>query len=139
MPRWVLLRHTLPDGSSHHDWMLERGEHPPRAGTHEAGLLTFRLPVGVNPLSSRLKQFAGERIGLHRREYLDYEGPVSGGRGEVTRIDSGLCEVVDSPPDGMSIALYHRDLRSIVTWRGRMLSQADPCTEGEPWMFELAD
>ena len=25
----------------------------------------------------------------HRREYLEYEGPVSGGRGNVTRIHQG--------------------------------------------------
>lgn len=136
MPRWVLLRHTLPDGSSHHDWMLERGEQ--RRGGASGGLLTFRLPAGVNPLDSSLKQFGGERIGLHRREYLEYEGPVSGGRGVVARIDSGLCEVVDSPPDGMSITLYHSDLRSILTWRGRLMAQGDAAAASEPWVFELA-
>ena len=32
-----------------------------------------------------------ERLPDHRREYLDYEGPVSGGRGHVRRIASGTC------------------------------------------------
>ena len=27
----------------------------------------------------------------HRRSYLDYEGPISGGRGEVKRWDEGTC------------------------------------------------
>jgi len=30
----------------------------------------------------------------HRKLYLDYEGPVSGNRGRVTRWDSGEYEVV---------------------------------------------
>ncbi len=82
----VLLRHDLPDGSWHFDWMLER------ATAADAGLLTFRLEerpeaVGVGGT------IAGERLGVHRREYLTYEGEVSGGRGRVTRAAAGRCAV----------------------------------------------
>jgi len=30
-----------------------------------------------------------ERIGDHRRAYLDYEGPSGGGRGKVSQADAG--------------------------------------------------
>ena len=36
---------------------------------------------------------AARRIGDHRKAYLDYEGPVSGGRGDVTRVDRGTVEI----------------------------------------------
>ena len=44
-----------------------------------------------------------ERIGDHRREYLDYEGQVSGGRGFVRRVASGTCELDAGP--GVSLVL----------------------------------
>ena len=34
------------------------------------------------------------RIRDHRRLYLDYEGEITGGRGYVTRVAGGDCEVV---------------------------------------------
>jgi hypothetical protein len=33
------------------------------------------------------------RIGEHRREYLDFEGDLSGNRGRVRRVASGICRV----------------------------------------------
>lgn len=77
MPRFVLLEHDHP--VLHWDFMLENAE----------TLLTWRLsripaadgnPVPAEPLSD------------HRRVYLDYEGPVSGNRGTVRRVDVGQFE-----------------------------------------------
>lgn len=118
MPRWVLLRHTLPDGTSHLDWMLDRGD--------GEGLLSFRLGEGTDVRSAAV--FMAERIGDHRREYLDYEGPVSGGRGMVARVDSG--EAVVSEGEGViRIWLGGRE------WVGRPRRGS---AAGEWWGFELA-
>lgn len=77
MPRFVLLEHDHP--VLHWDFMLENAE----------ALLTWRLsripaadgkPVSAEPLPD------------HRRLYLDYEGPVSGNRGTVRRVDAGQFE-----------------------------------------------
>lgn len=84
MGRWVLLRHDLPDGSWHYDWMLESGVHP------EGGLVTFRVMVRVDEWS---QGFEAQRLAPHRRAYLDYEGEVSGGRGRVERVGEGKCDV----------------------------------------------
>jgi hypothetical protein len=35
------------------------------------------------------------KIADHRLAYLDYQGPVSGNRGEVTAVDSGQAEILD--------------------------------------------
>lgn len=73
MPRFVILTHDYP--VPHWDFMLEK----------EAALRTWRLTeppdraaeVGATPLPD------------HRLLYLDYEGPVSGNRGNVTRWEHG--------------------------------------------------
>lgn len=73
MPRYVLLAHDHP--YPHLDLMLEAGE----------TLWTWRLEGPLLP---------GQTIGAvrmfdHRLIYLDYEGPISGGRGSVRRLDEG--------------------------------------------------
>lgn len=86
MAPWVLLRHELADGSWHFDWMLAAGgadaAHP---------LTTFR--VTQRPDEPGTLRFDAERIGDHRREYLTYEGPVPGGRGNVRRVTGGTCRI----------------------------------------------
>ncbi len=73
MPRYVILEHDFP--SRHWDFMLESGD----------VLKTWRLAAPPQPGSA----VAAEPSFDHRRAYLDYEGPVSGGRGTVTRWDAG--------------------------------------------------
>lgn len=80
MLRTVVLRHSQPDGSSHYDWMLE---HPDRLD--ERRLRTWRTEVRPD----RAAAFAGEQIGDHRAIYLEYEGDLGGGRGQVARVASG--------------------------------------------------
>ena len=73
MPRFVILTHDFPE--LHWDLMLEQGE----------VLRTWRL--AERPVAGMLIE--AEALANHRRHYLDYEGPVSGGRGSVTRFASG--------------------------------------------------
>lgn len=109
MPRAVILRHDLPDGSWHYDWMIERSipDLEPRPGPGpERRLLTFRLdpapaPPPADPAAG---PFQADRLPDHRAHYLDHEGPVSGGRGTVTRVASGPGEVLRDSPEGAVIA-----------------------------------
>ncbi len=76
--RFVVLHHSMPpsaDRPDHWDFMLERGD------------ILATWAVEALPLSNE----AVDAIKLtdHRLSYLDYEGPVSGNRGEVTRWDFG--------------------------------------------------
>ena len=78
MPRYVILRHENPQGV-HFDFMLEA-----------AGVLkTWSLKVP--PQAGR--EMPCEALPDHRLAYLDYEGPISGGRGSVTRWDCGVFSV----------------------------------------------
>lgn len=79
--RFVILHHTAPDGE-HWDLMIETGEK----------LATWRL--AENPRKSdNWRTIEAQRIGDHRKAYLDYEGPLSRDRGSVTRVDAGTCEL----------------------------------------------
>lgn len=75
----VLLRHDLPDGSSHYDWLIGRGG--------PGMLLSFRVARRID--SARCRAFRAQRIADHRRLYLAYEGEVSGGRGRVRLVAAG--------------------------------------------------
>jgi hypothetical protein len=87
MPRYVILEHDHPH--LHWDLMLEAGEvlqtwrldAPPRAGA----------AVGAEPSFD------------HRLLYLDYEGPIGGGRGRVVRWDAGTCTQDEDNDDRLRI------------------------------------
>ena len=76
--RFVLLRHEYPLGherTSHWDLMLEQ----------DGKLLTWALSKSLQPGTT----IAAQQLPDHRIEYLDYEGPVSRGRGSVSRVLKG--------------------------------------------------
>lgn len=86
MARFVILRHAMPLESarpSHWDLMLEV----------EDRLWTWALPL---PPSAAATNIEGERLVDHRLAYLEYEGPVSGGRGSVERWDVGRYRIISA-------------------------------------------
>ncbi len=52
-----------------------------------------------------------EALPDHRSIYLDYEGPVSGGRGDVTRWDQGEFHWIGQSPDELTLSLSGNRLR----------------------------
>ncbi|MBK7405568.1 MAG: hypothetical protein IPJ41_13305 [Phycisphaerales bacterium] len=95
MGRSVLLRHDLPDGSHHFDWLIEPAGPGPGTGPEDRVLVAWRLPVPPGPGV----ELRAARLEPHRRLYLAYEGPVSGGRGSVRRIASGTGVILTDAPD----------------------------------------
>ncbi|MCA9086111.1 MAG: hypothetical protein KDA81_18765, partial [Planctomycetaceae bacterium] len=84
--QFVILEHDHP--FLHWDLLIEES---PGA----AQLLSWRL---LEPVSMG-KWLPAEPLPLHRSAYLTYEGAVSGGRGFVTRLFSGLLiEESAEPP-----------------------------------------
>lgn len=90
MPRFVILRHDSPRGL-HFDFLLEMGQ----------ALKTWALP---QPPESGIEMTC-EVLPDHRLAYLDYEGPVSGDRGSVTRWDRGTYEIQRQNDTGLVIEL----------------------------------
>ena len=77
---FVILLHT-GFGADHYDLMLSDG----------AALATWRLETRPAALDAGGLAPA-EKLADHRRAYLNYEGPVGGGRGDVRRVDQGVYE-----------------------------------------------
>ena len=50
-----------------------------------------------------------EQLADHRHAYLEYEGPVSGGRGCVKRVMSGDYEIVETTPSLLRFRLESLD------------------------------
>jgi len=99
MSRFVILTHNHP--VLHWDFMLEQGE----------SLRTWRLSAEPNSPG----EIFAEPLSNHRLEYLDYEGPVSRDRGEVTQWDRGEYEVIEESPDRLSVQLHGKKLKGRTT------------------------
>jgi hypothetical protein len=117
MRRFVILHHTLSHGE-HWDLMIEQGEH----------LATWQLHR--DPLQAGDAPIPALRISDHRLAYLDYEGPVSRGRGEVTRIAAGSCEILSCDPE-LWVVIFKG-----AVWQGRFQWDAEsafwqPCPHAD--------
>ncbi|MEI8016562.1 MAG: DNA polymerase ligase N-terminal domain-containing protein [Schlesneria sp.] len=99
MPRFVILVHDHP--FLHWDFLLENGDH----------CRTWRLLV--DPELS-VDDFPAEAIPDHRLIYLDYEGPISGQRGAVTRWDSGTFQWRVDQPEVCEVILSGRRWHGLV-------------------------
>lgn len=136
MARTVLLRHELPDGSFHFDWLLEPGGACGVAagGTGGAGgsLITFRTME--RPDRRGVSALRAQRLADHRAVYLDYEGPVAGGRGSVTRLAAGTCRVRVYGADEFEAEVLWPEVPE-QRWRG-VWEDGGPGAEGErTWLF----
>ena len=85
--RYVVLHHTgYPGQPDHFDLML--------AVDADGPLKTWRLTRWPAEPSD-----VAEPIHDHRRRYLTYEGPISGGRGQVRRVAAGEADILAGEPD----------------------------------------
>jgi len=77
--RFVILHHQSPSGE-HWDVMLETA----------TALTTWSIPPQC--LSGSSFSCPAVPLPAHRKHYLDYEGEVTGNRGTVIRVDTGVYE-----------------------------------------------
>jgi hypothetical protein len=82
--RFAIQHHI--NNNEHYDLMIEIEE--------SDKLFTIKIsPRDLDLLLSN-SLIKAERLPGHRKKYLEYEGPVSGGRGSVKIFDSGNCRAV---------------------------------------------
>lgn len=89
MPRFVVLEHLW--NGVHWDLMLE----------HAGTLRTWA--IDEEPTYER--DLPARSLPDHRLDYLDYEGPVSQGRGRVRRFDGGVYRPIRWEPHHVRVAL----------------------------------
>lgn len=98
--RFVVLRHEPGEAGPrelHWDLMLEFGD------SLRVWSLNREPRVG--------EEIIADELARHRSDYLDYEGPVSQGRGTVRQFDRGSFEVVRDSPEQLSVNLDGELLR----------------------------
>jgi hypothetical protein len=99
MPRFAVLAHDHP--TPHWDLFLESGP----------ALRSWRL---LAPLAVAA-EVPAEPMADHRLLYLDYDGPVSGGRGTVIRVDAGTFEWQLDGPDRVVVLLAGTRFSGLLT------------------------
>ncbi|NNJ27440.1 hypothetical protein LzC2_35440 [Planctomycetes bacterium LzC2] len=115
--RFALLAHDCPTPgfpNPHFDLLIEDPALLPTQGPGERRCRTWRLhadPRAGSPVRC-------EPIAPHRAFYLDYEGPVSGARGTVTRLDGGtvVWESGVFPGEGPAVIVLNGE-RLVGRWR----------------------
>jgi hypothetical protein len=121
MPRFVILRHETPPGHArglHWDLMLEAG----------GVLRTWALAEEPQPG----KSIAAELLPDHRLDYLDYEGAVSGDRGNVTRWDAGEFQTLVESASRLAISITGARIRGTAS-----LQKDARNTGSDPWTFSF--
>jgi hypothetical protein len=107
--RFAILIHR-GHGPDHFDLLLEQAD----------ALATWRfLQKDADP------RLAGDEAGLpcrriadHRKAYLDYEGPVSRGRGEVRRVEAGTWTLSCRETRWLRFELSGQTMRGVYELRG---------------------
>lgn len=94
--RFVVLLHEVGSAfsrtdRSHWDWMFQAGDCLRTWATEPLAVPTDGRPSTI--------QARCEPLSPHRIAYLDYEGPVSGNRGQVRRVMHGDFETTDETDD----------------------------------------
>lgn len=111
MPRFVVLAHDWP--FPHWDFLVEAG------GALRAWRLLAEPAAGAD--------VPAEPNFDHRLLYLDYEGPLSGDRGTVTRWDAGSCEWLADESDGAGF-----ELRGL-----KLAGRAAITRDGDSWVWRF--
>jgi hypothetical protein len=122
MDRFVVLEHDW--GGLHWDLMLERGE----------ALRTWAIDAPIVPGV----ELPARALADHRRLYLDYEGPISGARGTVRRVEQGRYEALHWAPDRVVVRLSGVQLVGDVELR-RFSSREGASPLSWSWTFRLGN
>ncbi len=99
MPRYVVLHHETPAGyprKTHFDLMLE----------HNGVLRTW----AIEKMPVENESVTAEQLADHRLTYLDYEGPISGNRGRVSRVADGQYEIKAESATEITVELHGEKL-----------------------------
>jgi hypothetical protein len=95
--RFTISHHTGAKEGDHFDLLLEQGD----------SLRTFRLKAAEFQAPQ-----AAVPIPDHRKLYLDYEGPISSGRGRVRVVETGTYEIDEWAEDRIQVAVFGRRIRT---------------------------
>lgn len=118
-----------------HDWGKVPGAAPPGRGDHfdwmfeaDTGLRTWATDERLS--LDEAATAAAIELPLHRAAYLEYEGPISGNRGSVRRMERGTFRVLLESADRFEIEVEGDRV-------GHLLVRRDHLTERSLWRIEF--
>lgn len=126
MLRFVLLLHDCPHDKprpTHCDLMFEAGD---SLATWALAALPSDWQASLDDPQLKLAStnvVDAERLPDHRLAYLEYEGPVSNGRGSVRRLDAGTYDAANNPYE---FAIEGNHLRGTIVLQ-------PPHENSDPW------
>ena len=121
MPRFVILQHETPPGydrPTHFDLMFE----------NDGVLWTWAL----TDLPTSKQATPADRLADHRPMYLDFEGPLTGNRGTVRRVDQGEFDWIEHTPGRYQIRIRGTQLHGLL-----MIEQDS--SNLQRWRISLSD
>ena len=139
MTRYALLRHECPaayrDGP-HWDFLAERPGVDDEARLAcwsllrlpEAWLGPARAPSPAVPEWPSNDEVAATPLADHRAAYLEYEGPLSGARGDIRRVARGRVEWLRATREEVRLRLIDGERAGVATFR----------LVGEAWRLDVA-
>jgi len=125
MSRFVILEHDHP--VLHWDFLLDDGAD--RVPTWRLKSCPSLHTEAADGAEIAAETISAEELPAHRRMYLDYEGPVTGDRGQVIRWDAGLYIPLASHEGRLELRLEGEKLQGFAT-----LFRPDEET-GAGWLF----
>lgn len=129
MPQYVVLYHRTTSTEnrrgtdSHYDWMFDRGE----------SLWTWA--TDTLPELTEIGPLEAIRLADHRRIYLTYQGPLTGGRGEVTQVESGDFQIIHESNDRIEFQVTGSRCGVIAFQRMRSCEMRVPPGSRWNWSF----
>ena len=118
MPRFVVLEHYWQ--GTHWDVMFESGD----------VLRTWAVDLRIAPDVD----LPARALPDHRLAYLEFEGPISGGRGMVRRIDQGTYETIEWGDELVRVRLWGAQL-----FGEAELRRVETCRNETRWLFRFGN
>jgi hypothetical protein len=119
--RFVVLEHRW--NGVHWDFMLE----------WDGRLRTWAIDEPI----VEGKDLPARALADHRAAYLDYEGPVSGGRGSVARVDRGDFVAIEWRDERVRVRVEGSQLvGEVLLWKNSLESSGPG---GSTWSFRLGN
>jgi hypothetical protein len=134
--QFAILFHDLPVDSvrkSHWDLLLK----PPEVASNPVrSLICFEVNDAPEMWVADVDCV---RLPDHRLVYLEYEGPISGGRGDVSRVCRGACDwKCDHAQTVLCITLKIEELKAVLPSGSYQLRLHPPKTESDAsWALTL--
>ncbi len=142
-PAWQHHPDDAPAGFvAHFDWLTRLPGTAAQTSPDDRVLMAFRMDEPMTGLCAKARhsspiEVRALRLADHRQLYLDYEGPISGNRGVVHRVGTGIARWIRCEPTHCTLQLHFENLVCQVTGTCECHAQDNADPTGTWWKLVL--